>query len=97
MLGRAGGQDYGASEAPGKGQASLSYWESSVVAFGTCDVLGGGGQAGGPQGSVLPCTLTSVVCIATDVQCRIWPCAWHMGSPPRASDRPKLSLTHSRC
>ena len=48
MLGRAGGQDYGASEAPGKGQASLSYWESSVVAFGTCDVLGGGGQAGGP-------------------------------------------------
>lgn len=47
MLGRAGGQDYGALEAPGKGQFSLSYWESLVVAFGTCDVLGGGGQAGG--------------------------------------------------
>ena len=56
MLGSGGGQDYGALEAPGKGQVSLSYWESSVVAFGTCDALGVGGRqvayvsAGGPPG-----------------------------------------------
>ena len=103
MLGSGGGQDYGALEAPGKGQVSLSYWESLVVAFGTCDALGVGGRqvayvsAGGPPGLGPACTLTSVVCIATGVQCRTWPCAWHMGSPPRTSDRPKLSLTHSRC
>lgn len=44
MLRRGGGQDYGALEASGKGQESLSDWESWVVAFGTCDVLGGGGR-----------------------------------------------------
>ena len=41
MLQRGGGQDYGVLEAPGN---SLSYWENWVVAFGTCDVLGGGGR-----------------------------------------------------
>lgn len=94
MLKKGDGQDYGVFEAPGKGQGSLSYWENWVVAFGTCDGLGGGGRQvadviqGAPRPQSSACTLASVVCTVPDWQSRAWPCAWHMGRPLRTSDRP---------
>lgn len=87
---------------PWEGAVSLSSWESSVAAFGTRDVLGVGGRqvacvsAGAPG---LGPSLHSHFCGLQSRWCAVshLPCAWHMGSPPRTSDRPKLSLTHSRC